>query len=87
MGVKNSYPTLIEVAPGDYRPVWDSGIDTRPRTRILFGKLKVDPCSIARLGFLSLLISQRFFAGYGGSKNDAAVARIVINGRVQQALI
>ncbi len=41
MGVKNSYPTLIEVAPGDYRAVWDSGTDTRPRTRILFGKLKL----------------------------------------------
>ena len=42
MAVKNSYPTLIEVAQGDYRAVWDSGTDTRPRTRILFGKLKVD---------------------------------------------
>ncbi|MBC9868428.1 MAG: hypothetical protein F7O42_11220 [Opitutae bacterium] len=42
-GVKNSYPTLFEVAPGDYRAVWDSGTATRPRTRILFGKLKPGP--------------------------------------------
>ena len=30
---------------------------------------------------------QRFFGGSGGSDNDAAVARVVIYGRVQQALI
>ena len=42
-GVKNSYPTLCEVAPGDFRAVWDSGTSTRPRTRILFGKLKLKP--------------------------------------------
>lgn len=41
MGVKNSYPTLFEVAPGDWRAVWDSGTETQPRTRILFGKLKL----------------------------------------------
>ena len=41
MGVKNSYPTLFEVAPGDWRAVWDSGNETVPRTRILFGKLKL----------------------------------------------
>jgi len=29
-GIKNSYPTLLEVAPGDFRAVWDSGTaDTR----------------------------------------------------------
>ena len=38
-GVKNSYPTLVEVAPGDFRAVWDSGTPDRPRTRIVFGKL------------------------------------------------
>lgn len=41
-GVKNSYPTLFEIAPGDYRAVWDSGTDTRSRTQILFGKLKLE---------------------------------------------
>ena len=41
MGVKNSYPTLCEVAPGEFRAVWDSGTDTQPRTRILFAKLKL----------------------------------------------
>ena len=40
-GIKNSYPTLIEVAPGDFRCVWDSGTATRPRTHIQFGKLKI----------------------------------------------
>jgi len=42
-GVKNSYPTLVEVAPGDFRAVWDSGTETRSRTQILFGKLKLNP--------------------------------------------
>ncbi len=41
-GVKNSYPTLVEVAPGDFRAVWDSGTETLPRTRILFGKLSLN---------------------------------------------
>ena len=41
MGVKNSYPALCEVAPGDWRAVWDSGSETVTRTRILFGKLKL----------------------------------------------
>lgn len=40
-GIKNSYPTLIEVAPGDYRAVWDSGTKDRTRTHIHFGKLKI----------------------------------------------
>lgn len=40
-GIKNSYPTLIEVAPGDFRAVWDSGTQTRARTHIHFGKLKL----------------------------------------------
>ncbi|MHC4996395.1 MAG: sialidase family protein [Planctomycetota bacterium] len=42
-GIKNSYPTLIEVEPGDFRAVWDSGTADRPRTHIHFGKLKLKP--------------------------------------------
>lgn len=42
-GIKNSYPTLIEVGPGDFRAVWDSGTATTPRTHIQFGKLKLSP--------------------------------------------
>ena len=42
-GIKNSYPTLIEVAPGDFRAVWDSGDATTPRTHIQFGKLRLQP--------------------------------------------
>ncbi|RPF81399.1 MAG: hypothetical protein CBC31_003265 [Verrucomicrobia bacterium TMED71] len=41
-GIKNSYPTLFEIAPRDYRAVWDSGRCTRSRTQILFGKLKLE---------------------------------------------
>jgi hypothetical protein len=37
----NSYPTLIEVAPGDFRAVWDSGTKERARTHIRFGKFQV----------------------------------------------
>lgn len=40
-GIKNSYPTLIEVAPGDFRAVWDSGTATTPRTHIHFGKFDI----------------------------------------------
>lgn len=40
-GVHNSYPTLIEVSPGDYRAVWDSGTKEKHRTHIRFGKFKV----------------------------------------------
>jgi len=42
-GIKNSYPTLIEVAPGDFRGVWDSGTSDTPRTHIHFGKLRIAP--------------------------------------------
>jgi len=42
-GIKNSYPTLIEVAPGDFRAVWDSGTPERARTHIHFGKLRIKP--------------------------------------------
>ena len=40
-GIKNSYPTLIEVAPGDFRAVWDSGTKDRTRSHIHFGKFRV----------------------------------------------
>ena len=42
-GIKNSYPTLIEVAPGDFRAVWDSGTADTPRTHIHFGKFQLQP--------------------------------------------
>ena len=42
-GIKNSYPTLIEIAPGDFRCVWDSGTPDTPRTHIHFGKLRISP--------------------------------------------
>ena len=42
-GIKNSYPTLTEVAPGDCRAVWDSGTAETSRTHIHFGKLKIKP--------------------------------------------
>ena len=40
-GIHNSYPTLIEVAPGDFRAVWDSGTKDRARTHIQFGKFRL----------------------------------------------
>jgi hypothetical protein len=40
-GIKNSYPTLIEVAPREFRAVWDSGTASQPRTHVHFGKLKL----------------------------------------------
>ena len=40
-GIHNSYPTLIEVAPGDFRATWDSGTKDRNRTQIRFGKFKI----------------------------------------------
>jgi len=42
-GIKNSYPTLVEVAPGDFRCVWDSGTEDTPRTHIRFGKFRIQP--------------------------------------------
>ncbi len=42
-GIKNSYPTLVEIAPGDFRCVWDSGTQDRPRTHIHFAKLRIAP--------------------------------------------
>ena len=41
--IKNSYPTLFEVALGSFRCVWDSGTADRPRTHIHFGKLRIAP--------------------------------------------
>lgn len=40
-GVHNSYPTLLEVAPGEFRAVWDSGTDKRHRRAILFGRFSL----------------------------------------------
>ena len=37
--IPNSNPTLIEVAPGDFRAVWDSGTAETARTFISFGRL------------------------------------------------
>jgi hypothetical protein len=42
-GAHNSYPTVIEVAPGDFRAVWDSGSKEKPRTHICFGKFRSAP--------------------------------------------
>jgi hypothetical protein len=44
-GAHNSYPTLLEVAPGDFRAVWDSGTKEKPRTHIDFGKFRLAPAS------------------------------------------
>ena len=41
-GTHNSYPTLIEVAPGEFRAVWDSGTQSRHRTHIRFGKFHLN---------------------------------------------
>jgi hypothetical protein len=41
-GIHNSYPTLIETAPGEFRAVWDSGTTERARTHIHYGKFHVD---------------------------------------------
>ena len=42
-GVKNSYPTLLEYAPGQFHCVWDSS-DTgdRHRTLIRYGRLDLN---------------------------------------------
>lgn len=42
-GIHNSYPSLIEIAPGEFRAVWDSGDEKRQRRSIRFGKLTIDP--------------------------------------------
>jgi len=42
-GIKNSYPTLIEVSSGEFRAVWDSGTSETPRTHIHFAKFKLKP--------------------------------------------
>ncbi len=40
-GIRNSYPTVIEHAPGAFYCVWDSGTTTRNRTAIRFAKLNL----------------------------------------------
>ena len=40
-GIHNSYPTLIETAPGEFRAVWDSGDEKHGRRSISFGKLSL----------------------------------------------
>lgn len=40
-GIKNSYPSVIEVSPGDFRIVWDSGTHNYGRKQIRFGKLRI----------------------------------------------
>jgi hypothetical protein len=40
-GTHNSYPTLIEVAPGDFRAVWDSGTASKHRTHIRVAKFRI----------------------------------------------
>jgi hypothetical protein len=42
-GIKNSYPTLVEVSPGEFRAVWDSGTSDTPRTHIHFGRFRITP--------------------------------------------
>ena len=42
-GIHNSYPTLIEVAPGEFRAVWDSGDEKHHRRAIRFGKFTLKP--------------------------------------------
>jgi hypothetical protein len=42
-GIKNSYPTLIQVSPGEFRAVWDSGTVDTARTHIHFGKFSLKP--------------------------------------------
>jgi len=42
-GIHNSYPTLIETTPGEFRAVWDSGDEKRHRRSIRFGKFTLKP--------------------------------------------
>jgi len=44
-GTHNSYLTLLETEPGDFRAVWDSGTKERARTHICFGKFRVPPAA------------------------------------------
>jgi len=45
-GIKNAYPTLIEIKPEECRCVWDSGTDNKARTHIHFGKLSFNPNTV-----------------------------------------
>ena len=40
-GIKNSYPTLVETAHGEFLAVWDSGSDKKTRREIRFGRLRL----------------------------------------------
>ncbi|HVB96427.1 MAG TPA: sialidase family protein [Chloroflexota bacterium] len=43
IGVKNSYPTLLEYAPGHFHAVWDSSDSPdRARTMIRYGRLSIE---------------------------------------------
>lgn len=42
-GIHNSYPTLLETAPGEFCAVWDSGDAKRQRSAIRFGKFTLKP--------------------------------------------
>lgn len=42
-GIHNSYPTLLEIAPGEFRAVWDSGDAQRHRRAIRYGKFTLPP--------------------------------------------
>jgi hypothetical protein len=46
--IKNSYPTLIEIAPGEFRAVWDSGDSKRTRRSIRFGKFSLPQAAQGR---------------------------------------
>ncbi|HEX3716982.1 MAG TPA: sialidase family protein [Verrucomicrobiae bacterium] len=44
--IHNSYPSLTEVAPNEFRAVWDSGTKERNRTEIHFGKFHVPSAAL-----------------------------------------
>ncbi|MEI7585049.1 sialidase family protein [Runella sp.] len=39
--IHNSYPSLIEISPNDFRAVWDSGSKEKGRQKICFGKFRI----------------------------------------------
>jgi hypothetical protein len=45
-GIHNSYPSLTEVVPNEFRAVWDSGTKERHRTEIHFGKFRVPSAAL-----------------------------------------
>ncbi|MFB2117644.1 sialidase family protein [Parapedobacter sp. 2B3] len=54
-GVKNSYPSVVEVHPGDLQVVWDSGSEQETRTKIYYGRLRVPD----KLGSIEIQEKQR----------------------------